>query len=373
MANFSTKTTSRAWTAVVHTKNMESMGLSEEEYKKPEYLADVLTALWEESGKGRSCAVCVCVSADGLYHAHMALYGNTTTLKKVSGILFQSHVEPQLGGKKELTDYMLKQGAYEEKGEAVLYSMGMDAIKDRQGKSDDYEEIKEMLSKGLTPQQILSQNFRYYRYEKMILHAYCDQKMQNAPVYKEIYCEYHIGMAGTGKTYTYRQLCEKEGMENIYILTDYDNNASGGLDAYMKQGAPPVLFMDEFKGTGITYGKLLTMLNGYSRMQTHARYSNAYNLWEKVYITSVYPPEEIYKIMVPEHRDTDSYKQLIRRISKIVFHYIEDGQYKTYAIDSKDYINYEDLQKKALSKPDGFFPVEEPSPFDNDNDMPFDD
>lgn len=366
---FSPKLASRAWIAVVHIKNMESMGLSEEEYKKPEYLADVLTALWEESGKDRSCAVCVCVSADGLYHAHMALYGNTTTLKKVSDILFQSHVEPQLGGKKELTGYMLKQGKYEEKGETVLYSMGMDAIEDKQGKRSDFEEIEEMLHRGMTPQQILGENFRYYHYEKMILHAYCDQRMQDAPIHREIYCEYHLGASGSGKTYTYDLLCKKEGADRIYLVTDYDNNASGGLDGYMKNGAPPVLFMDEFKGTGITYGKLLTMLNGYSRMQTHARYSNAYNLWEKVYITSVYPPEEIYKIMVPEHRDTDSYKQLIRRISKIVFHYIEDGQYKTYAVDGRDYKNYEDLKNRAFGSylEDGFQKLS-----DMETDCPFD-
>lgn len=355
MPNFSAKTKSRAWIAVVHTKNMESIGLSEEEYKNPEYLATVLSALWEESGKNRSCAVSVCVSAEGLYHAHMALYGNTTTLKKVSDILFQSHVEPQMGGKKELTDYMLKQGAYEEKGETVLYSMGMDAIEDKQGKRSDLELIEEMLLKGMTPQQILSENFRYYHYEKMILHAYCDQKMQDAPIHREIYCEYHLGASGSGKTYTYNLLCEKEGADQIYIITDYDNNASGGLDAYMKTGAPPILFMDEFKGYGLTYGKLLTMLNGYSRMQTHARYANAYNLWEKVYITSVYPPEEIYKIMVDEHRDTDSYTQLIRRINKVVFHYVEDGQYKTYAVDGRDYKNYEDLRNRALACGDGGF------------------
>lgn len=36
--------------------------------------------------------------------------------------LYQSHVEPQLGGKKELTAYLLKQGKYAEKNEKILYS-----------------------------------------------------------------------------------------------------------------------------------------------------------------------------------------------------------------------------------------------------------
>ena len=355
---FSPQTRGRAFIAVVQIKNMEKMGLAEEHYKDPEYLAEYLTALWENSGKNRTCAVSVCMSADGLYHAHMALYGNTTTLKAVSDILFQSHVEPQMGGKAQLTEYLLKQGKYEEKGEAILSVQGIEKIQDSKGSRGDLEVIEEMLAKGMTPQQILDTNFKFYKYEKMILHAYTDQRIQNAPVRQDVYVEYHVGDSGTGKTYSYNQLCEEHGAQNIYILTDYDNNASGGLDSYMKSGAPPILFMDEYKGFGITYGKLLTMLNGYTRMQTHARYSNSYNLWEKIYITSVYPPEAVYQNMVShEYQDVDSYAQLIRRISRVVYHYIEDGEYRTYAVDSKDYRNYEDLRNRAAAQnrhKDGF-------------------
>lgn len=345
---FSPQTRSRAFTAVVHIKNMVNMGLTEEQYKDPEYLAEFLTAQWKNSGTNRDCAVAVCISADGCYHAHMALYGNTTTLKKVSDILYQSHVEPQMGGKSELTNYLLKQGKYAEKGETILYTKGIENVQDVRGKRGDLEVIEEMLAKGLTPQQILDTNFAYYKYEKMILHAYIDQRIQEAPIYRDLYCEYHCGDSGSGKTYFYKQLCEEYGAENIYILTDYDNNASGGLDSYMKSGAPPILFMDEYKGFGVSYGKLLVMLNGYTRMQTHSRYANTFNLWREVYITSVYPPEALYQNMVShEYQDIDSYTQLIRRINKIVYHYIENGEYKTYSINSKDYINYEDLRNKA--------------------------
>lgn len=347
---FSPKTRGRAFVAVVQVKNMEKMGLAEEQYKNPEYLANYLAMLWNDSGKNRTCAVAVCISADGLYHAHMALYGNTTTLKAVSDILFQSHVEPQLGGKEQLQNYLLKQGEYEEKGETILYVKGIEQIQDVKGKRGDLEMIEEMLAKGMTPQQILETNFAYYKYEKMILHAYTDQRIQNAPVWHDVYVEYHVGDSGTGKTYSYNQLCQEHGAENIYILTDYDNNASGGLDSYMKSGAPPILFMDEYKGFGISYGKLLTMLNGYTRMQKHSRYSNSYNLWEKVYITSVYPPEAVYHNMVSnEHQGIDSYTQLIRRINKIVYHYIENGEYKTYTVESKDYTGYGDLREAAAA------------------------
>ena len=197
----------------------------------------------------------------------------------------------------------------------------------------------------------------------MILHAYTDQRIKDAPIKQEIYVEYHVGDSGTGKSFFYKQLCEKEGTDQVYVMTDYDNNASGGLDSYMKMGAPPILFMDEYKGFGISYGKLLVMLNGYTRMQTHSRYSNSYNLWKEVYITSVYPPEALYQNMVAhEYQDIDSYTQLIRRINKIVYHYIENGEYKTYSIDGKDYTNYEDLRKQVANlnqADDGFIQISE--------------
>lgn len=349
---FSTNIKSRAFIVVVHIQNMINTGLSEEEYMNPQFLGDTLIGIWENSGQNRTGAVAVCMSKNNCYHAHMALYTkNSTTLKCVSDILFQSHVEPQLGGKKELSAYMQKEGKYEEKGETVLYTKNLDVIQDVRGKRNDIEDIEEMLLKGLTPQQILEQSFSNYKYEKMILHAYIDMRIAEAPVKQDVYCEYHVGESGSGKTYEYNLLCNEQGAENVYVLTDYDNNASGGFDSYMKNGAPPILFMDEFKGYGIPYGKLLTMLNGYTRMQTHSRYSNSYNLWEKVYITSVYPPEAVYRNMVSdENRDVDSFKQLMRRINKVVYHYIEDGEYKTYAVESKDYVSYETLKFMARNK-----------------------
>jgi hypothetical protein len=357
---FSVKTKSRSWMVTIQEQNMIKAGLTEEQYRNPEVVAGFFQDLWESSGKDRKAGIVVCMSQQGLYHCHMACYGNTTTLKKVAEILFDSHVEPQLGGKEQLKAYLLKEGEFAEKGESILYATGLDVIQDKQGKRSDIEAIEELLSKGMTPQEILSTNFSFYKYEKMILHAYIDQRIREAPVKQSVYCEWHVGNSGTGKTYYYNQLCEERGADKIYVLTDYDNNASGGLDAYMKEGAVPILFMDEFKGFGISYQKLLTMLNGYSRMQTHSRYANTYNLWDTVIITSVYPPEAVYQNMVSrEYHDIDSLEQLMRRISKIVYHYIENGEYKTYSIDSKDYTTYKDLIRRVSrnSANDGFRPI----------------
>ena len=370
---FSPDTKGRAFIAVVQVQNMKKMGLSEEQYEDPEFLANYLLDLWSGSGKDRTGAVAVCESQEGLYHAHLALYGNSTTLKCVADVLFQSHVEPQLGGKAALSNYLLKQGKYEEKGEKVLYVKGIENIQDVRGKRSDMGIIEEELLLGKTPQQILDKNFSFYKYENLIMHAYIDQRIRDAPTFRKVYVEIHIGDSGTGKTYVYNQLCTEYGSENIYILTDYDNNASGALDSYMKMGAPPILFMDEFRGVNFPYSKLLSMLSGYTRMQTHSRYSNTYNLWEKVYITSVYPPEVLYENMVrEENRKIDSMYQMMRRIDKIVYHYIKDKDYRTYTMDAKDYSTFEDLRNKVdilCKAEDGFVEV---SRFGQQK-LPFDD
>lgn len=353
----STKTKGRSWLVTIQEQNMINAGLTKEQYLNPEYIADYFIGLWVNSGTDRKAGIVVCKSAQGLYHCHMACYGNTTTLKKVSDILFQSHVEPQFGGKEQLKAYLLKEGEFAEKGEVVLYEKNIEAIQDSQGKRNDLEVIEEMLIQGMTPQQILSSNFHFYKYEKMILHAYIDQRIREAPVMQDVYCEWHVGSSGVGKTYYYKQLCDKYGADNIYVLTDYDNNVSGGMDGYMKTGCPHILFMDEFKGFGISYQKILSMLSGFCRMQTHARYANSYNLWDTVIITSVYPPEAVYQNMVSnEYQNIDTYEQLIRRISKIVYHYKENGEFKTFSIDSKDYVDYATLKDMAIGKisSDGF-------------------
>lgn len=84
-------------------------------------------------------------------------------------------------------------------------------------------------------------------------------------------------------------------------------------------------------------------MDGY-RVQVHARYTNAFSLWNEVHITSVIPPCEWY------HNDNirDTYEQLKRRISKIVFHWKdENGKYYSYEKDMREYSNYEQLEKEA--------------------------
>lgn len=346
---FSLDTRSRCWVGTIHITNMVNAGLKKEEYENPEYLAEYFINLWENSGKGRKAGIAVCVSNEGCYHAHIACYGNTTTLKKVSDTLFQTHIEPQLGGKAELTNYLLKEGKYAEKGEQVLCTMGLEVIQDNQGQRNDLDEIEKLLNDGCTPEEIFEISFRYRKYEKMIKADYLARRIKETPLIKDMWNEYHWGRSGSGKTYTYIKKCEQYSPDEVYLCNDYANSGSsgGGFDFYSNNPAK-IIVLDEFRGN-VPYNQFLSLLDVYSRNQQHCRYQNTYNLWTSVIICSIYPPEKAYSFMVDDtQKSVDSIQQLLRRLNVIVYHYInKDGKYRAFEMPACDYISANDMIQKS--------------------------
>ena len=338
--SFSTNLTCRAWFVTIHEKNMIKAGLTEEQYKDPRIVAETFVKKWMDSGKSRIAGIVVCLSKEGLYHAHMACYGSkTTTLKNVSKILYDSHVEPQLAKKAQLLKYLKKEGEFEEKGEQVIYALNLEAVDDNQGERNDVNEIVELLNNNKTPEEIFETNFNYRRYEKMICGAFADIRYKQVPSRKQMYCSYHFGESGTGKTNVYLSLCDLYQDKNVYLMQDYPTRAlSGNLDFYSKRLCD-VLFIDEFRG-GMSYETLLDILDVYKK-QIRCRYANVYSLWTKVFITSVLSPEEVYENMVSsENRKNDSIRQFLRRLTVVVYHFkTKNGYYCTYSVPADCYQN----------------------------------
>ena len=357
---FKPDTKARCWMIVVHIARLKALGITEDKLTDYEYIAEVVANAWTDSGNGRTCAVIVCASADGVLHVHVAAYGPPTTLRYVAKTFGNAHVEPQLSGKKKLTDYLLKLPPWDEKGEEILYSLGVENIQDVQGNRSDIDEIGFLLHEGATPQQIFDKNFRYRKYENMILKAYFDIRAAEMPTVKDMNNEWHFGQGRTGKSYMFVELGKKYGRENIYFMTDFQN---GGLDLYMQKGAPRILFVDDVKPEDMRYRQLLMLTDKYPDAQTHSRYSNTLNLWTEVYVTSVFPIEEYYKQVVAEdRRKVDSFDQLIGRFNTIVYHYIDsDGKYQTYSMASNEYVDATYMKLKARGGR-GYKPGEIPLP-----------
>lgn len=84
-------------------------------------------------------------------------------------------------------------------------------------------------------------------------------------------------------------------------------------------------------------------------------------LWREVHLTSVYPPEELFKEMLCNLTDKkyDDKSQLLRRIHFIHYHYVENGEYKEFVLPMSEYSSLENLRYKADRLLDGFEGIED--------------
>ena len=68
----------------------------------------------------------------------------------------------------------------------------------------------------------------------------------------------------------------------------------------------------------------------------------------EVHITSIFSPEDIYGEMVRiENQKKYSIKQLLRRISKYVYHYKQGNVYKIFEFESNQYKDFDDLKRRT--------------------------
>lgn len=330
------KESSRSWFCVLNNPQEIYIG-------EPHEIVDRVLEEWCQNYPTRTGAVAYCISSEGLHHLHMVLEdSNKVRFSALKKVYPKAHLEPTKGTKEQAEDYIHKRGKFEEKGEQVVYIEQHGEIKGAQGQRKDLENIADLIETGKTPNEILDMNFAYRKYEKMIRDGYYRKRYKETPIQRELKSYWHLGESGTGKTYTFVNLVKKHGADNVYMVNDYNN-------PFDKYNGEPVIFLDEFRGQMQFFKMLNTILSEY-RVQVPCRYANVYALWSEVHITSVLPPELVYGKMVHENRDLDSFKQLMRRISYLVYHYVdEDGKYKEYELSGKQYTTYEELRTLAES------------------------
>lgn len=329
---------SRSWFAVLN--NPKEHGYQ----GTPQEVCEKLRDEWTAASKTRTGAWAYCVSADGLHHIHMVLEDAISMrFSKVKKTYAAGmHFEATKGSKEQAEAYITKAPPFDEKGEEILFLCRAGEIHAAQGHRSDLEEIAAMLDAGMKPSEIFESNFAYRKYERMVRAAYFDKRKKETPIKRDVKVHFLVGESGSGKSYTYVTLCQEQGEENIYFLSDYDG---GGFDSYFGE---EFLFADEYKGQ-FRFSQLLTILDKF-KAQIHARFSNIWALWSEVYITSVFPPEELYKKMVEEDaRGRDKQQQLLRRITDITYCFVDAaGEYQRYTIPMSQYVNYDELKARAL-------------------------
>lgn len=331
---------SKSWFAVL--ANPEDHGYS----GTPQEICEKMRDEWLGNSSTRTGAWTYCISAGGLPHVHMVVEDEVamrfSAVKKAYAC--GAHFEPTKGNKKQADDYINKRTPYDEKGEKVLCLVRAGEIKGAQGKRSDLDEIVALLDEGKTPEQIMSRNIHFRRFEKIIRDEYFARLLKKTPPIRDIKVHWLCGESGSGKSYTFVQLCASKGEENIYFVTDL------GTGAFDKYNGESILFIDELKETSISYAGLLVLLDRYKR-QVSARYSNTYALWHEVYITSIFSPEQLYREMVPRYRrQTDTYEQLRRRITDLTFFYFDDSHQRQQLSIEMDFYNTIDDLKKSLEE-----------------------
>lgn len=307
------------------------------------------------------------IAETGTPHIHLyILLAKKKRWSAVQNALPHSHIEPEVRGTpQQVVNYIKKEGHSDKQHTQVKDSFEqwgeLPAVLPTANKNEILLQIESLISEDLRPEEIMSRSILFRQYENIIRKSFFARRYTNTPPKRDIRVYWHVGASGSGKSYTYVKLCEQYGEEDVFIATDYTNGCSALLDNYQ---AERILFLDELKPYSIKYGTLLLLLDNY-KIQLHSRYSNVYSLYEEVHITSIYTPDEIYGYIVErQNQEVDSLYQLMRRITKIIFHFKDKKGYHTFEISPDEFNTHTDLQKKAQQKNDGFKPLNEPSPFD---------
>ena len=336
--NNNSKESSRSWFCVLN--NPQSVF---PDIENPEDMVQAAIDKWCADKPYRTCAVNYEIGDTGNHHMHMVLEDPSKSRFSAVQKLFPSiHIERTRGNKEQAEDYILKRGRFAEKNHTIVVPAQFKGqIKANQGKRNDLDAIQELIEQGKTPNEIMDLNIHYRNHETLIKKAYFRKRCNETPALRQVNIYWHCGESGSGKTYEYIKLCEKYGEENVYLLNDYDK---GGFDNYIGQ---KVLCMDEFRGQ-MRFALLMNLLDGY-KVQIPCRYTNSYALWDDVHIFTVQPPEMVYKHMVEENRNIDTFEQLKRRITSVIYHFKkEDNTYHCFSLPMEEYTNYEDLKNRSL-------------------------
>lgn len=327
---------------VIDKQHSEFFGL------EPQEICDLALEMWVKSKPKRSGWVGYCISSGGLHHLHMVLESqNTIEFSSVKKVFPRAHLSMTRGTKKEVEDYINKRGKFEEKGEEVICFASYGDLKGFQGKRTDLQEIQSLIELGKKPSEIVGFDVKRQRYFQFIKSAYMLKREKETSLYRDVKVVWHWGAPGTGKSYTYLNLAEQFGRNDVYkIVRDL---SKGRFDQYEGE---KILFLDEIKPASIDWTDLLTCLDSYV-YHPSARYRDSVSLWEEVHITSVYSPKQFWQACIPRDFQKDEpFEQLNRRIDLVLYHYKnKEGEFCVRNDNLSDFLDVQSMIEAAKHLP----------------------
>lgn len=318
------------------------------------YDADKVIRLLSELAGCRYIAIAEEIGAqEHTPHLHIfVVYKNPKALSTMFNTVPKAHWDACRGTIEQNRDYVFKQGKWadSEKGTTALPEtqrewgeLPSECEEFPSRKSDVMDAINEMIEEGLSPSEIMSKHAGYCEYADTIRRAYILRRAADVPPVRNVRVHYVVGASGSGKTYTYKRLCDRYGDSDVYLVTDYANDMTAAFDRYQAEN---VIVLDEFRGN-VRFSTFLNLTDQY-RCDIHARYVSTMALYSEVYITSVYPPEKLYENLVETaSQGIEPRQQLYRRISDITYCEVRNGHYFRYTVPMSEYAGYEFLRCEA--------------------------
>lgn len=286
-------------------------------------------------------------------HLHIfVVYKNPKALSTMINTVPKVHWDVCRGTIEQNRNYVFKQGKWadSEKGTTALPEtqrewgeIPTECKEFPSKKSDVMDAINEMIEEGLCPSEIMAKHAGYCEYADTIRRAYILHKAADVPPVRNVRVHYVVGASGSGKTYTYKRLCDRFGDCDVYLVTDYANDMTAAFDRYQAEN---VIVLDEFRGN-VRFSTFLNLTDKY-RCDIHARYVSTMALYSEVYITSVYPPEKLYENLVETAtQGIEPRQQLYRRIADITYCEVRNGRYFRFTKPMSEYAGYEFLRREA--------------------------
>jgi hypothetical protein len=290
----------------------------------------------------------------GTPHAHMLLYSkNPMRVRAITNRFPGWHIDIVRGSIAEALDYIFKRGKHSDKAFTTLCNPlvwgnieAMAGTGRKESGEKVYDLANRLIREGMNPNQIVLACPKLARFENMVEVLYAAYVKASVPSYRKVKVTWHLGMPGSGKTYTYIDLCRRYGEDNVYLVSCTTKHPWDGYNETCKK-----IVLDELRPSTFSTGELLTILDGYKTM-LGARYRDRLANWDEVHVTSVVPPEAFFPSDGGSDTSHDTVDQLMRRIDSIVYHYVDNSlkgaeKYKRLEIDPDDYRGLEDLAKQV--------------------------
>lgn len=261
------------------------------------------------------------IGESGTYHTHIYVcYVNAMRFSTLKNLFPTAHIEVANGTSQQNKEYVFKQGKWEKDKKAETQVDGTqfeygEMPVERKGQRNDLSDLYDLIHSGMSDYEILSMNQNYMlQLEKIqkVRRVLLSEKYKHT--YREMDVTYIYGETGSGKT---RGVLEEYGYDKVYRITDYLHP----FDSYEMQD---IVMFEEFRSS-LKIQDMLNYLDGYP-IELPCRYENKVACYTKVYIISNISPEEQYRQVQVESKET--YNAFMRRIHKI----IEKNKDKEYQV-----------------------------------------